>query len=89
MRCWHDTILTSKIQWEDSSNVSLTGSGEEYTASVDENTAYVEYLGATMEIDECEMYFPVNTEKTITVQVLNPDGEDTVMAEFDYVPDTI
>ena len=35
---------------------------------------------------ECEMYFPIDIQKDVTVQVLNPDGEDTVMAELAYTP---
>ena len=35
---------------------------------------------------ECEMYFPVEPDSEVTVQVLNPDGEDTVMAELTYAP---
>ncbi len=34
----------------------------------------------------CEMYFPVEPDEPVTVQVLNPDGEDTVMAEVTYTP---
>ena len=33
---------------------------------------------------ECEYWFPVDSEKDVTIQVLNIDGEDTVMAEITY-----
>ena len=35
---------------------------------------------------DCEMYFPVEPDSPVTVQVLNPDGEDTVMAELVCTP---
>ena len=35
---------------------------------------------------ECEMYFEVDTSRPVTIQVLNPDGEDVVMAELEYSP---
>ena len=35
---------------------------------------------------ECEMYFEVDTSEPVTIQVLNPDGQDTVMAEINYAP---
>ena len=38
---------------------------------------------------ECEMYFPVEPNSPVTIQVLNPDGEDTVMAELTYTPEEI
>lgn len=36
---------------------------------------------------DCELYFPVDVSKPVTIQVLNPDGEETVMAELEYKPD--
>ena len=36
---------------------------------------------------DCDMYFPVEPDKPVTVQVLNPDGEDTVMAELTFTPE--
>lgn len=36
---------------------------------------------------DCELYFPVDVSKPVTIQVLNPDGEDTVMAELEYQPE--
>ena len=35
----------------------------------------------------CDLYFPVEPDKPVTVQVLNPDGEDTVMAELTFTPE--
>lgn len=35
---------------------------------------------------ECELYFPVEPDSPVTLQVLNPDGEDTVMAELQFTP---
>ena len=35
----------------------------------------------------CDLYFPVRPDKPVTVQVLNPDGEDTVMAELTFTPE--
>lgn len=36
---------------------------------------------------DCEMYIPVEEGNPVTVQVLNPDGEDTVMAELTFTPE--
>lgn len=36
---------------------------------------------------DCELYFPVDVSKPVTIQVLNPDGEETVMAELEYRPE--
>ena len=33
---------------------------------------------------ECEYWFPVDPDKEVTIQVLNIDGQDTVMAEIVY-----
>lgn len=38
---------------------------------------------------QCEMYFPVKADSPVTIQVLNPDGEDTVMAELTCTPENI
>lgn len=35
----------------------------------------------------CDLYFPVRPGKPVTIQVLNPDGEDTVMAELTFTPE--
>ena len=35
---------------------------------------------------ECEYWFPVDADKDVTIQVLNIDGQDTVMAEIQYKP---
>ncbi|MBO5514397.1 MAG: hypothetical protein J5961_07420 [Mogibacterium sp.] len=33
---------------------------------------------------ECEYWFPVDASQPVTIQILNPDGEDTVMAELTF-----
>lgn len=33
---------------------------------------------------ECEYWFPVDPSQPVTIQILNPDGEDTVMAELTF-----
>lgn len=58
----------------------VTGSGYEYTATVDQDalTCSGEYEGTQIDI-----------EQTVTIQILNPDGEDTVMAELEYTPEAL
>lgn len=71
-----------------------------FQALQDGKTIYPRSYGETETIEEdafyerieqgqtvfCELYFPVDGKKPVTVQVLNPDGEDTVMAEIVYDP---
>ena len=44
------------------------------------------YIDAGSSI-ECEFWFPVESSDPVTIQVLNPDGEDTVMAEVTFTPE--
>lgn len=41
----------------------------------------------TGESADCDYYFPVDASQPVTIQVLNPDGMDTVLAEFEYSPE--
>ncbi len=101
----------------------VTGSGYEYTASVDQDSSvddpmnqdaldrsYViqavqgdeviyprgEIEAETVEEDKayemidaggminCDYWFPVDASQPVTIQILNIDGEDTVMAELTF-----
>lgn len=91
----------------------MTGSGYEYTASVDQDALDRSFaikaiqgenlieprdeIGAeTIEEDnayqmidagtsiECDYWFPVDASQPVTIQILNIDGEDTVMAELTF-----
>ena len=58
--------------------------GCETTTSFEDDNTY-ELIDAGSSI-ECEYWFPVNAYKPVKIQILNPDGEDTVMAELEYIP---
>lgn len=36
---------------------------------------------------DCDYYFPVDASQPVKIQVMNPDGMDTVLAEFEYSPE--
>ena len=96
--------------WQDT---GVTGSGYEYTASVDQDALdrsfaikaiqgenlieprdeidaeTIEEDNAYQMIDagtsiECDYWFPVDASQPVTIQILNIDGEDTVMAELTF-----
>lgn len=56
--------------------------GEVEAETIEEDNAY-ELIDAGKSI-ECEYWFPVDASKPVTIQILNPDGEDTVMAELTF-----
>lgn len=59
--------------------------GEAETESFEEENSYKEIdSGQSL---YCDLYFPVEPGRPVTVQVLNPDGEDTVMAEMTFTPE--
>lgn len=41
-------------------------------------------VGATA---DCDLYFPVDASAPVTIRIMNPDGMDTVFAEFAYTPE--
>ena len=59
--------------------------GEGETETIEEDNAY-SYIDAGSSI-ECEYWFPIDSYDPVTIQVLNPDGEDTVMAEVTFTRD--
>lgn len=59
--------------------------GEEETENFEEDNVYESIDAGSM--IECEYWFPVDTEQPVTIQILNPDGEDTVMAELTFPAD--
>ena len=61
--------------------------GEEETDTFEEDNAY-ELIDAGSSI-ECEYWFPVDTSEAVTIQILNPDGEDTVMAELTFTEEDL
>lgn len=68
---------------QDGEVIQPRGPGE--TETIEEDNVYekIDELGYL----DCEYYFPVDPSKPVTIQVLNPDGEDTVMAELTYKPE--
>ena len=58
--------------------------GEAEAESFEESNCW-ELIDSGKSLD-CKMYFPVEPDSPVTIQVLNPDGEDTVMAELTYTP---
>jgi len=57
---------------------------ETETETIEEDNVY-SYIDAGSML-ECEYWFPVDTSEPVTIQVLNPDGEDTVMAKVTFSP---
>lgn len=68
---------------QDGKVIEPRGPGE--TETIEEDNVY-ERIEETGYLD-CEYYFPVDPTKPVTIQVLNPDGQDTVMAELTYKPE--
>ena len=68
---------------QDDEVIEPRGPGE--TETIEEDNVY-ERIDQASSV-ECEYYFPVDPEKPVTIHVLNPDGEDTVMAELTFQPE--
>ena len=56
--------------------------GEIEAETVEEDNAY-EMIDAGKMIN-CDYWFPVDASQPVTIQILNIDGEDTVMAELTF-----
>ena len=56
--------------------------GRTETETIEEDNVY-QYIDEGRSL-ECEYWFPVDSGEDLTIQVLNIDGQDTVMAEITY-----
>ncbi len=78
--CLDDAFVIQAVQ-----NDKVTEHRDEFEAETIEESNCWKQIDSGKSL-ECELYFPVELDSPVTVQVLNPDGEDTVMAELTYTP---
>lgn len=60
---------------------------ETETETFEEDNVY-EMIDAGSSV-ECEYWFPVDPQEPVTIQIMTPDGNDTVMAELEYAPEDL
>ena len=84
-RFYYDSLDRAFVILAVQNGEAIDPRGEAETESLEEENSYKEInSGQSL---YCDLYFPVEPGKPVTVKVLNPDGEDTVMAEMTFTPE--
>ena len=84
-RFYYDSLDRAFVILAEQDGEAIEPRGEAEAESLEEENSFKEIdSGQSL---YCDLYFPVKPGKSVTVQVLNPDGEDTVMAELTFTPE--